>query len=383
MIYPSKESRNISRRPTKPAYRLYNSALAYRGSFSSTFPVSAPLQPSPGIIMTPEKVSIVIPVYNVEAYLAECLSSAVNQDHENIEIIAINDGSTDASLFILEELQTRHNNIIIRSIKNQGLSAARNLGLEIATGEYILFLDSDDFIEKNTVSTCLKSFREHQSDIVFFSARIFFDGIDASIYKKFSGERAPPLQNTTLSGRSFFSQSIKLKSYLVSACLYMYKRQGLGDIKFYPGILHEDNLFTTRLLLENPHAKIFCISDSLYNRRVRPDSIMTQKKQERHINGLFIVAEELLKLDLAKENSEVGAALNRFIQTILTIALDACRQTYGNNFPYHARKRLTILFAQTRFRRKKAMTIVLSAFPELSTIKQSMKKILQPEKPYS
>lgn len=333
--------------------------------------------------MDSEKVSIIIPVYNVESYLVECLNSAISQDHDNIEIIAIDDGSTDASRSILEAFRARHKNITVRSIKNQGLSTARNTGLEIATGEYILFLDSDDFIEKNTVSTCLKSFREHQPDMVFFSANIFFDGVDENLGKQFRGERALSLQNKSFSARSFFSQSVKLRSYLVSACLYIYKRHALGDIRFYPGILHEDNLFTTRLLLENPHAKTACISDRLYNRRIRPDSIMTQKKQEKHINGLLIVAEELLKLDLAKEKSEAGAALNQFIQTILTIAFNTCRQTYGDNFPYHARKRLTILFTQTRFRRKKAKTIALSVFPELSTIKQSMKKILQPEKPYS
>ncbi|SFB11018.1 glycosyltransferase family 2 protein [Azotobacter beijerinckii] len=333
--------------------------------------------------MNSEKVSIIIPVYNVEPYLAECLNSAISQDHGNIEIIAIDDGSTDASRSILEAFRTRHDNITIKSIKNQGLSVARNTGLEIATGEYILFLDSDDFIEKHTVSTCLKAFREHQSDIVFFSAKIFFDGVDESTGKRFRGERALPLQNKSFSAQSFFNQSIKLGSYLVSACLYIYKRHAFGDIKFYPGILHEDNLFTTRLLLENQHAKMACISDKLYNRRVRPDSIMTQKKQEKHINGLLVVAEELLKLDLAKENSEAGLALNQFIKTTLTIALDACRQAYGNNFPYHARKRLIVLFAQTRFKHKKVKSIVLSAFPELCTIKQSMKKILLLERPYS
>lgn len=333
--------------------------------------------------MSREKVSIIIPVYNVEAYLAECLNSAVSQDHEDIEIIAVNDGSTDASLSLLEKFQTRHGNLTVKSINNQGLSVARNVGLEIATGEYILFLDSDDFIEKNTVSTCLRSFREHQSDIVFFSSNVFFDGMDGGDNKKFRGERALPLQNTAFSGRVFFSQSVKLRSYLVSACSYMYKRHRFDDLRFYPGILYEDNLFTTRLLLENPHTRAFCIPDSLYNRRVRPGSIMTQKKQEKHINSLLIVAEELLKFDLSKENSEAGAALNQFIQTTLAIALDTCRQAYGNSFPYQARKRLATLFAQTRFKRKKARTIALSALPELCLITQAMKRIFQFEKPYS
>ncbi|HAR44794.1 MAG TPA: family 2 glycosyl transferase [Nitrospiraceae bacterium] len=330
--------------------------------------------------MTPEKVSIIIPVYNVELYLAECLNSVISQDYDNIEIIAIDDGSTDASPSILEEFRANHKNMTIRSIKNQGPSIARNTGLEMASGEYILFLDSDDFIEKHTISTCMKSFRQYQADIVFFSAKIFYDGVEESLGKRFRGDRALSLQNNSFSAQSFFNQSIKLGSYLVSPCLYVYKRHSLGNIKFYPGILHEDNLFTTRLLLENRYAKMTCISDQLYNRRVRPDSTMTQKKQEKHINGLLIVAEELLKLDLAKENSEAGAALNQFIQTTLIIALDACRQVYGNSFPYHTRKKLTILFTQTRFKRKKVRTIALSAIPELRIITQPMKKVLQSRK---
>ena len=93
------------------------------------------------------KVSIVIPVYNVEEYLRRCLDSVVNQTLRDIEIICINDGSTDNSSHILAEYQSKENRLRVISQKNGGQSKARNAGLEVATGEYIYFLDSDDYIK--------------------------------------------------------------------------------------------------------------------------------------------------------------------------------------------------------------------------------------------
>jgi len=325
--------------------------------------------------MNPKKVSIIIPVYNVEKYLAECLDSAICQDYDNIEIVAINDGSTDASLSILEEYRTRHRNIVIKSIPNQGLSIARNTGLEIATGEYILFLDSDDFIEKHTVSTCMKHFRQHQTDIVFFSTSVFFDGVSEDFSNIYKTERATALQNESCSAQFFFTQSIKLKRYQVSACFYIYRKDKLNDITFYPGIIYEDNLFTTRLLLENDNIKITCITDKLYNRRIRPESIMTQKKQEKHVNGFLVVAEELLKLDLAKEKSETGAALNQFIHAMLRNASVTHRLVYDGRLSYRTRQRLIILYSKTRPTPQKIRKIVPYIFPELLTLKKSIKTL--------
>ncbi|MFD2405038.1 glycosyltransferase family 2 protein [Azorhizophilus paspali] len=182
--------------------------------------------------MSPEKVSIVIPVYNVENYLAACLESAARQDYDNFEIIAIDDGSTDASPSILEDFCARHENMILERIDNQGVSVARNTGLEIATGDYILFLDSDDFLERHAVSTCMEIFRTQQADVVFFAANVFFDGVDEGLKKSFRGERVASLHGTCIPAHTFFSRSIKLKSYLVPPYLYMYRRKEFEDLRF-------------------------------------------------------------------------------------------------------------------------------------------------------
>ena len=101
-------------------------------------------------------VSIVIPVYNVEKYLKQCLESVVNQTLDKIEVICINDGSTDNSLNILKEYEKKYNNIIIIDQENKGPGFARNIGMKRASGKYIYFLDSDDYIELNAMEICFK-----------------------------------------------------------------------------------------------------------------------------------------------------------------------------------------------------------------------------------
>ena len=112
------------------------------------------------------KVSVIIPVYNVEKYLSECLDSVVNQTLKDIEIICVNDGSPDGSAAILEEYAQKDNRIKVITQENRGLSEARNSGLKIASGEYIAFLDSDDYIDLKFFEQLYKRGIESNSDVV-------------------------------------------------------------------------------------------------------------------------------------------------------------------------------------------------------------------------
>ena len=112
------------------------------------------------------KVSIIIPIYNVENYLRQCLDSAINQTLKDIEIICVNDGSTDTSLQIINEYANKDNRIKIINKTNGGLSSARNAGLKIAQGEFIGFLDSDDYLDLNFYKSLYKRAKETNSDIV-------------------------------------------------------------------------------------------------------------------------------------------------------------------------------------------------------------------------
>ena len=103
-----------------------------------------------------KKISIIIPVYNVEKYLSRCLESVINQSYKNIEIIIVNDGSTDNSFDICNKYKKKDKRVILIDQNNQGLSGARNTGLKHATGEYICFIDSDDYVEKDYVEYLYK-----------------------------------------------------------------------------------------------------------------------------------------------------------------------------------------------------------------------------------
>lgn len=116
-----------------------------------------------------EKVSIIVPIYNAADYLRECIESIQKQTYQNIEIILINDGSTDKSLEIAKEYNHNDERIMLKAISNSGVSVARNIGLELMSGKYVMFVDSDDWIERNTVEIALHNIKKHKSDIVIWS----------------------------------------------------------------------------------------------------------------------------------------------------------------------------------------------------------------------
>ena len=118
-------------------------------------------------------VSILIPIYNVEKYLPRCLDSLLNQTLTDIEIICVNDGSIDNSLKLLKQYQAQDNRIIIVDKKNGGLPSARNAGLDRARGEYVGFVDSDDYVEPSMFETLYKTAKKENSEVVICGAQIF------------------------------------------------------------------------------------------------------------------------------------------------------------------------------------------------------------------
>ena len=129
-----------------------------------------------GIKMTSNvKVSVIVPVYNVEKYLKDCLNSVINQTLEDIEIICVNDGSTDNSLAILEDYAKKDSRIKIINQKNKGLSGARNTGMKHVQGEYILFLDSDDWLKEDALSELYWSHLDDNLDMLFFQTVDYYE----------------------------------------------------------------------------------------------------------------------------------------------------------------------------------------------------------------
>ena len=120
-------------------------------------------------------ISVIIPVYNVEPYLRQCVDSVLSQTYQNIEIILVDDGSTDSSGIICDDYAHKHNNLKVIHKKNAGLSEARNSGLEVANGSYIAFIDSDDWISKDNFEKMITEINMQHSDFVFSDGVNFED----------------------------------------------------------------------------------------------------------------------------------------------------------------------------------------------------------------
>lgn len=235
-------------------------------------------------------VSVIIPVYNVENYIVDCIQSVCQQSLKDIEIIIVNDGTPDNSMEKIANIISSDQRIRVIEKENGGLSSARNAGLKIATGEYILFLDSDDTLFEDALHLLYSLAKEMDLDDLFYNAEVFYDSEKvqeeqknfASYYKR-NG-----VYFGTMSGPDLFSRFIKYNDFKPSACLQFLKHSFLSNnnISFYEGILHEDNLFTMYCLLKAKRVSFF--DEELYRRRVHNDSIMTVPKSIKNTYGYYI-----------------------------------------------------------------------------------------------
>ncbi|MGL5649963.1 MAG: glycosyltransferase family 2 protein [Clostridium sp.] len=256
------------------------------------------------------KVSVVIPVYNVELYLREALDSVINQTLKEIEIILVNDGSTDNSLNIIREYEKIDKRIMVISQKNQGLSGARNSGLKIANGKYIYFMDSDDYIELDTIELCYEKSEKENLDFIFFDAEAF--STENLCVNYFDYDRSKAIEdNKIFRGKNLLNNLLKINKYKAAAVLNFINLNYLKqiDLNFYPRIIHEDELFTFILFLNAK--RVSYINRKFFKRRVRIGSIMTVSKGEKNLIGYLTVARELNKI-LFKEQDEEKVKLLKF-----------------------------------------------------------------------
>ena len=216
------------------------------------------------------KVSIIVPVYNVEKYLRECLDSIAMQTIDDFEVICINDGSEDNSDRILTEYEKKYKNIkILVHEENKGLSAARNTGIRNAAGEYLLFVDADDYILPETCETLYEQARKTESEVLFYNLSFLNDyesGCirEASINKTYDG---------VFTGIELFGKYQTDKCLKVESVRQFIKNSFLKDnqIFFHEGIIHEDMLFYFMICAKAK--RVADLNQSLYVYRQRPDSI--------------------------------------------------------------------------------------------------------------
>ena len=227
--------------------------------------------------------SVIVPVYNTEKYLRECLDSIINQTFRDIEIICVNDGSTDKSLEILKEYALKDNRIKVINQENKGQSIARNVGLNIASGKYITFIDSDDYLDLNTYDTVLSNIEN--IDIVCFGAKVFGN---ENTKQKLSDDKYYQIK---YDGVIELNDEIRFETDC-SVCNKIFKKDVIKkyNINFPIGIHYEDAEFYFKYINVVNQARY--INKYFYHYRRRNDSIMSNT-----FNGCAFAIEHLYIVD--------------------------------------------------------------------------------------
>lgn len=266
--------------------------------------------------MVKPKVSVIIPVYNTASYLKESVGSIMKQTLQDLQIIVVNDGSTDNSAEILEDLAAQDDRIQIITQQNKGLSGARNAGLPFVKGQYIYFMDSDDCLSADCLEICYDRCEKQHLDFVIFDAENVYENNVSYSMQEYS--RKGLLDDTEVyRGCDFLKQQLHKFAFRASACLIFARFSFVSKHfnGFYQGIIHEDHLYTVPLHLYAEN--VGYISACFFKRRVRQDSIMTRNFSMRNIRGYMVTTEELLKLTIANE------CFGKIIQQYLEQMLDA------------------------------------------------------------
>ncbi len=278
-------------------------------------------------------ISIIIPAYNVESYIEETILSVKNQTLSNWELIVVDDGSTDNTYSVIcKAVESIQQNVTILQQENRGQSAARNAGMEKASGVYIYFLDSDDRLTKNALSVLYTLAKQYELDAVFFSATAFADDLQAAGNEKATKKRIIEyerycdrgVENLQISsGREAFTAMVNNNNYIPSVPFTLYKHSLLEDKHFVDGILFEDNPFTMEILLDSKRVGI--INEKLYERRIRADSIMQLGVFDyvKRFESRFIISEVLCKkLVSIQDDDTLYSALEKLYREFVRMSIE-------------------------------------------------------------
>lgn len=254
------------------------------------------------------KISIIIPIYNVEKYLEECLSSVYSLDLSNKEVILINDGSKDNSFKIAKKYKLKYSeNTILINQKNKGLSGARNTGIRNSSGEYLFFLDSDDFINTEELEDFFKRGLELEQDILMGNYYEYYDKKNKRIFQYSNLD----IEIKNRKGLDILEEGIKNKSFPVVVWNKLYKKDFLNKngLFFKEGLLHEDNLFT--LTAFSLGEKVAYINKIIYNYRQTNLSSITKTMSEKNYLHMMYIINELIEFqDRQNKNNKY---YNRFL----------------------------------------------------------------------
>lgn len=252
-------------------------------------------------------ISIIIPVYKVEKYLKRCVESLINQTYRNIEIILVDDGSPDNCGEICDNYKKQDSRIEVIHKTNGGLSDARNVGLRKAKGDYILFVDSDDYIELNACEDFMKMLGSNEVDVAMGDATKIFNCKESkmSFDKTYLGQKQ--------SGKDFLKHQLKNRTMNFASCRNLYKRSYLlaNNLYFKKGILHEDEEWLPRVILGTD--KVITTGINFYKYIIRENSITQNENKKRNAIDLLNTCYSLEKIYNSIIDIELKQLLNEYL----------------------------------------------------------------------
>lgn len=234
-----------------------------------------------------ELISVIVPVYKVEEYLPKCIESIINQTYKNLEILLINDGSPDNCGFMCEEYAKQDDRIRVINKTNGGLSDARNKGIEECTGEYILFVDSDDIIDLTSIEVLLKKVKLYNLDILSGNGY----RIKGTQKKEMTSIEIP--SKKVFTGKEYMYYRISKGNFQASAWINLYKTSVIknNNIYFKKGLIHEDEHWTPRIMLEAK--RVMYIDFKFYFYTIREGSITHRVNKEKNIKDIIFLCNDL------------------------------------------------------------------------------------------
>lgn len=272
--------------------------------------------------------SVVLPVYNVADYLGACLDSLFAQTFVDFEIIAVDDGSTDSSAAILSRYAEGDKRLKVIRQANAGLGAARNRGLNLSSGKYVHFLDSDDLLEPTTYERVIDAMEKYELDQLVFSAKAFGADDASEATKKRIADYdcyyaiASSIEGKVVDGGEMMALELETGHLFVSVPLRVMRRETLlkSDCRFIEGVVREDESFTSLLMLKSP--RVMALKDRFYLRRVREGSLAKGGAAARHVEGLLFAAVKLIEAKPLIEKSERVRHVADFISRNYLRAID-------------------------------------------------------------
>lgn len=300
-------------------------------------------------------ISVIVPVYNVEKYLEECLESICSQTLNDIDVICIDDASTDNSYNLLSELQKRYSFLrVYRNQKNMGLSYTRNVGFSYAMGKYIMYVDSDDYLSKDCLRDLYQKAENEELDVLYFDVLEFENNQTCE-------KRIHKMQYAVTSGVELMTQFISNQEMYGSVWSAIYRKKYLeeNNIRFINGILHEDISYTFSALINAKRAS--CLNKIVYYYRQRSESILHNPNYAELSRGLVITyASILLSWDrylfMNDCKEETNEYIGQYVDSVIALMksryshvstdeeVDVITQNVFSNFNFNYEKDLIKFF---------------------------------------